>query len=173
MVAAGKANLDRLLGVKVLGYLRLGLEQSLLQPRGKPGLRDIDDQARYLCLAGQLPQHCAERLLDLCELLFVGVVISRFELLVVERGLEVDLFGALSFELRGLVLDDLPVHPEARHQHEHDADHGRTENQRPTADIVQIQALQFLDQIHLQILQVGIAAHLLQIDDELGLARRA
>src|SRR5690606_25677653 len=85
VIAAGEPNLDRELGVEILLNLAGRLEQLLLEPRGEACLGDVDEKARHLRLAGQLPQHRAERALDLGKLFSIRVEIRRLALLLLER----------------------------------------------------------------------------------------
>ncbi len=64
-----------------------------LQAGRKARLRNVDQQARHLGLAGQLAQHRAEGALDLRQLLPVGLEIRGLALLLVEGLPQGLLFG--------------------------------------------------------------------------------
>src|SRR5687767_7698280 len=97
MVATGVAQLDRQLGVEVLLDLAERRERLFLEARSEAGLRDIDEQARHLRLARQLPQHRAEVALDLGKLRAKGVEIRGLALPVLELRAQIALvrLGAL------------------------------------------------------------------------------
>src|SRR5690606_1092577 len=104
--------------------------------------------ARYFRFAGKLPQHGAERLFHLFQLLLVLVVIRGLSLLVLEGNAQRLLFILGTLQLRRAVLDDRPVDAEAQHHGKNDADDGNPEYQRPAADIVDVETSEFVDQAH-------------------------
>src|SRR5690606_18820526 len=106
VVAAGVADADRQLGVEVALDLAHRLKELLLEPGGEPGLRDVDEQARDLGLPGQLPQHRAERALDLGELLPISVEVRGLALARLERRAQILLLALRALEDRLLGLHD-------------------------------------------------------------------
>src|SRR5690606_19774537 len=109
---------------------------------------DVDDEARDLRLARKLPEHRAERLLDLGELLLVAVVVRRLALLALERDPERLLLLPRALELRCPVLDDHVPDQDAEHDEEDDGDHRQPEGERPAADVVDVERFELLDEVH-------------------------
>ncbi len=72
---------------------RGGSELHFLEAGAEPGLRDVDEQARDLRLARQLPQHRAEVALDLGELSAVGIEVRGFALPILELRSQIELFA--------------------------------------------------------------------------------
>jgi len=106
VVAAAQADLDGQLGVEIHLVLGFGLEQLLLEPSGQSGLGDVDQQARYLGLAGQLPQQRAEGALDVFQLLLVDLEVDGFGVLVAEFLAQLLLLGLVPLQLRPLLVPD-------------------------------------------------------------------
>src|SRR5690606_20186630 len=84
VVGAHHLQRDRLLGVELLGRLRTGLEQLVLDAGGQRGLGDVDDQVGHLGLARQLAQHLLQLLLHLRELLLERLEVGAATLLELE-----------------------------------------------------------------------------------------
>src|SRR5205823_10038658 len=72
------------LRVEVLLLLGLRLEELLLEAGGEAGLRDVDQQARHLGLAGKLTQQRPEGALDVLQLQLVDLEVDGLGVLVVE-----------------------------------------------------------------------------------------
>src|SRR5690606_18654285 len=108
MVGAHHLQRDRLLGVELLGRLRAGLEQLVLDAGGKGGLRNVDDQVRHLGLARQLAQHLLQLLLHLRELLLERLEVGGATLLLDELVAQFGLALVELLELVALVAGDHP-----------------------------------------------------------------
>src|SRR5882724_3742022 len=148
VVTTGEADLDRLLGVEILLYFVVGLEQLLVEGRGEPRLRDIHQHAVDLGLAGELAQHGAEGLLDVRQLLLVDVEIGRLGVLGPELVAQLLFLVLQLLELRVQVRPDEEI---GRHQRQHcetDADHAGAEAEGPAARVSGVERAQFLEQPH-------------------------
>src|SRR5690606_6368537 len=148
VITAGQPDLDRQLGVEVPLDLAEGLEQLLLETRAEPRLGDIDQQARHLRLARKLPEHRAERALDLGELLLVGVEVGGLALLLVERRAKLLLLELRSLEDGQLGLDDELPDTESDDERERDHDRADPERQRPAAGVVRVEGSKLLEEVH-------------------------
>ena len=139
MVAAAQADLDGQLGVEILLLLGLGLEQLLLEPGGQSGLRDIDQQARHLGLAGELAQQRAEGALDVFQLLLVDLEVDGFGVLAAEFLAQLLFFGLVPLQLRALLVPDQEVDTHQRQCEKRRTDRAGAHRQGPAARIARIE----------------------------------
>src|SRR5690554_3808147 len=137
VIVAGHLDLDRKLGVEVLGPLRLGPEQLELEPVLQAGLGYVHEQFGNLGPARQLAQHGSERAAHLLHLLPVGVEVRGLCLLGDELLLE---GGLLCTRLLELLELDARVEPEpAAEQRPGEQYDGRhLDRLRPPGDVVEV-----------------------------------
>src|SRR5690606_21646705 len=107
-----------------------------------------DEQARHLGPAGKLPQHRAERALDLRELLFVRVEIRGLALLLIEGRAQLLLLQLRLVEGRHLGLDDKLPDAERDDEDERDHDGADPERQGRAARVVGVEGSELLEEVH-------------------------
>src|SRR5690606_20791660 len=141
VVAAAHAQRDRLLGVELLGSLRTGAEQVVLDARGHGRLRNVGDQVRHLGPAGELAQHLLQLLLHLRQLLLERLKVGGAALLLFEFRA---LLGFLPLEpVQGV---ELVAHrePPQGTKHQQPDDHAEPDLvlARPRAHVVEVELAQ-------------------------------
>src|SRR5208282_6518577 len=148
MIGAHQLDLDRQLRIKAVALLAPGLEQLFLQSGGEPGLGNIDQEARHLGLAGQLPQHRAEASLHLGELRLVGVEIGRALLLVFELAAQIELVRLGLLQQRPVLVPNQQIPGEGRAHGEYQRNEECADRQRPAARVSGIESSQLIQELH-------------------------